>query len=246
MDKISLDEIVGRYKRGIIHEALLVGALVCGGTFVIALMAGFVLIGVQFPPGSGIGQLLTSVRDVHHIPPEGYPLGVLFSKEAWSRYLLFGGTFAVIAGTLSASENLKLLKSLKEHASQFPAEQSIAFVSEVLLKRGGGSMRKASAELLAHAGEKGSVSLIQFLSSEFNEFEIEYAAVAVQSLGRVAIEPAIAQLERCSLEVEALLARLLAAESDRSRHSIIRGKINLYQDSLQEALVRARRNQGVL
>jgi hypothetical protein len=246
MSKEAIHEIIEKYKQSMVRDAIPVGILVGFGMMAFAVIAVFVLNTVQLPPQSGIGQLLVSIRAMHGIPPEGFPPEVAFSKTTWLKILAGGCIVAFGVAGLMVYQGFKELGKMKDQATHFPSDDSVASVSNVLFNKGGGSNREASAELLAYAGEKGAAALIKFLSSELTEFDMTSAAVAVRSLSHIVTEPAIAQLERCSLEVEALLARLLAAESDRSRHSIIRGKLKLYQESLQEALVRARRNQGAL
>lgn len=240
MVKEPIDDIIKRYKRFAIRDVALSYALLVCGFVVIGLVVGFIFLCFQMPQNSGLGQLLANIRTMFEFPPEGYPPEVLVSKKAWMIYLFFGGILPIIYVIAEGRDNLAALNWLKEQAMQFPSEESVKSVANILLRNCGYLNREASAELLAHAGDNGLSFLVEFLSPNFTRNDLAVAVVAAHSLGCIGTASAQAHLEKCAMEVDALQERLLAGESDRSNHHSIKEEIKKYQAAVQKALEQAR------
>lgn len=240
MVKEPIDVIIKRYKRFSKRDAVIFVALALCSSVVMGLLIGFVLVSFQMPPQSGLGKLLTSIRALFAIPSEGFPPEVLVSRKAWLTYLSIGGLISVAGGFQLVWQAINGLDWLENQAGQFPSEESVKSVANVLFRDSGYLNRQASAELLTHAGDYGLSFLVAFLSPNLTKNDLGVAVVAAHSLGRFGTASAQAHLEKCTLEVDALQERLLAGESDRSNHHSIKEEIKKYQDAVRKALEQAR------
>lgn len=234
----SLEEIIEKYKSAARQDAKLFGLLQGVGFVTFLIIAGFVAITFEdMPEDSLLDRAFSLIRFILFSPsPEGYSYNALVSWRAVVTYLSIGGGVAVLSARDNMAQAVKELDRLKDRASQFPSEDSVTSVIHMLSGKHRLFTRQATAELLSYAGDCGKAALIEFLSPSLSSDDLEVAAVAAHSLACVGSYSAQEHLQKCALEADGLLKRLLEVEPDKSKHSSITAKAKRYKDAVQQSL----------